>query len=83
MIESASRESDEEREKNLFPLSSRRFREEKLGKTRVSTTMLVNFKIGFLHSVLNSPLSPYHHVDGLVFYLWNICTGKSRHIGGL
>ena len=36
--------------------------------------MLVNFKISFLHSVLNCPLSPYHHLYGLVFDLWNICT---------
>ena len=83
MIESASRkaattsrESDEEREKNRFSPSPRRFREEKLGKTSVSTTMLVNFKISFLHSVLNCPLSPYHHLYGLVFDLWNICTWK-------
>ena len=38
--------------------------------------MLVNFKISFLHSVLNCPLSPYHHLNGLVFDLWNICTWK-------
>ena len=38
--------------------------------------MLVIFKITFLHSVLNFPLSPYHHLYGLVFNLWNICTWK-------
>ena len=42
----------------------------------VPPCMLVKFKISFLHSVLNSPLSPYHHLDGLVFDLWNICTWK-------